>query len=253
MSAPRPEKEPQDLAAEQDERELEEAFGEPPAESLLRAFREASPAPPEEPPEEPTVEPGPRASDPAREGESARAFRWGQPPRWSKILLAVAAVMMLVGAGLELSGGDGDAGSRGSAGVETVDGGAPPNTLVAGGGESDPGTATVGEPAEGEAQGSLSPFFLKGGFGFFLGFAMGYALRAFFKLALLVCGVFALGLTALAYTGLVEIDWTTMGGYFDAFVERVRAEAGDFRTFLTGSLPSAGMAALGLVAGFRRR
>ena len=38
-----------------------------------------------------------------------------------------------------------------------------------------------------------------------------------------------------------------------SIVERVSSEGQDFKTFLTGSLPQAGMAAMGLVAGFKQR
>jgi uncharacterized membrane protein (Fun14 family) len=93
---------------------------------------------------------------------------------------------------------------------------------------------------------------VKGGFSFFVGFCIGYALRAFFKISAVALGVVFLAIFGLQQIGIVEVDWGTAGELYDAAIEKVSGELDSFRGFLTGSLPSAGLAAFGLYAGFRR-
>ncbi|MBI5850256.1 MAG: hypothetical protein HZB39_04345 [Planctomycetes bacterium] len=62
---------------------------------------------------------------------------------------------------------------------------------------------------------------------------------------------------SLALVGLTQLDWVTVhweaiSSAFDRFVANVEREAGSFQTLVTGSLPQAGLAGLGLFAGLRR-
>lgn len=98
-----------------------------------------------------------------------------------------------------------------------------------------------------------SPFFLKGGFSFFVAFCVGYATRMWLKLSAIFLGTFFLGVFILSYFGALDVDWTTIEGWWNAAVARIEAEAVDFKTFITGSLPQAGAAGMGLIAGFRGR
>ena len=107
--------------------------------------------------------------------------------------------------------------------------------------------------ADAEEKSELSPAFLRLGFSFFVGFAVGYAFRSFLKLVLVVIGMLLIALFSLSYIEWVTVNWDAMGQSFDVFMASVQQEAGAFRSFITGSLPTAGLASLGLFAGFRRR
>lgn len=190
------------------------------------------------------------AADPSTRPSADRSARqrFGAMPRWKKLLLIGAGALVVLG--LALLPFDGGAATTATG----ADGGAPPAgaaSLVGGGG---PG-GTTGEPGdagESAGAGNLSPAFLRLGFGFFVGFAIGYALRSFLKLVLVFVGIQLIALFGLSYVEWVTVNWAAMNAFFDGFVERVQQEAGAFQTFVTGSLPTAGLASLGLYTGFRR-
>jgi hypothetical protein len=56
----------------------------------------------------------------------------------------------------------------------------------------------------------------------------------------------------LAYFDLVNVDWTAIQTVWDRFAAAVENEWGDFQRFMTGSLPAAGLAVLGLTVGLKR-
>lgn len=205
--------------------------------------------------------------------------RW-QFARWKKVLAAGALLLIVVGAGLQattLIGGDSGAesagagssdlelargssgsGSSGSGSAKTSFAG---NSLLPTSSSGASGSDDGGEPnslprietqAEDEG-GNWSPALMKLGFSFFVGLAIGYAVRAFLKVTLLFAGIVLLAVFGLNYFGLVQVDWSAMEGVWDSFIANVQDEAGHFKTFITGSLPSAGMAGLGLFTGFKRR
>lgn len=91
------------------------------------------------------------------------------------------------------------------------------------------------------------------GFGFFAGFAIGYAMRAFVKITLVIIGVALLGVFGLQYAGLVAVDWEAISGGFETFGSWASAQTKDFANFITGYLPSAGAGLAGAAIGFRRR
>ena len=110
-----------------------------------------------------------------------------------------------------------------------------------------------GASAEAQSDGeNWAPVFLRFGFSFFVGFALGAAVRTVFRLVLLFVGLFAALLFGFSELGFVEVHWDTMGAAFDGFVAKLGDEASSLRGFFTGGLPSAGLAMLGLYAGFRR-
>ena len=127
-------------------------------------------------------------------------------------------------------------------------------SLMAGSAAALAGTKVIwGSPNPRGLNVGWSPFFLKGSFSFFVAFCVGYATRVWLKAAALVLGTFFLGVFLLSYAGALDVDWTTLESWWDALTARVRSEAADFKTFVTGSLPAAGLAGLGLLAGFKRR
>ena len=113
------------------------------------------------------------------------------------------------------------------------------------------GTALAAGPS-GSSPISWSPLFVKGGLSVFIGFCVGHALRAFFKLAAVLCGTAFLGVFALQYYGLVDLDWRAASDLYDQLAARVGGELGSLGTFVRGTVPSAGLASFGLFAGFKR-
>lgn len=113
----------------------------------------------------------------------------------------------------------------------------PQDTASSGGGASDP----------------VSWALLKGGFGFFVGFCVGFAARTLLRFSALVIGGYFLTLIALSGLGWIEVRWDTMREQFDHFVTVWGPELESFETFLAGKIPLAGATVAGLYAGLRRR
>lgn len=90
------------------------------------------------------------------------------------------------------------------------------------------------------------------GFSFFIGFAIGILLRTFLRLVLVFVGLMALVLLALDQADLVTVHWQQLDAWWSTFGDRISADFEHLRTALTGRLPQAGLAALGLFAGFRK-
>jgi uncharacterized membrane protein (Fun14 family) len=112
------------------------------------------------------------------------------------------------------------------------------------------GTAAT---ATAEEEGLWAPLFMKGGLSFAVAFAAGFALRTFMKLTLVVMGVVALAIFGLQKAGIVgAIDWSAAEGHWDTLTANVGQQLESFKTFVTGSLPSAGAGTVGLISGFRR-
>jgi len=173
--------------------------------------------------------------------------------RRDKRVLALAAAFILVGASLHFTAPAAEPAVGDSTQSTLTSQGVAPNSLVGTGLRSGSGGAGESEvPAAESGIHGWSPFFMKGGFSFIIGFAVGYAVRTFLKMSLLIAGVVSLAVFGLSYAGLVDVDWSTISGLFDDAMARVREEAGHFKTFVTGSLPSASFAAVGLLFGFRR-
>jgi len=88
---------------------------------------------------------------------------------------------------------------------------------------------------------------------FAVAFAIGVALRTFMKLTMVVLGVVALAIFGLQKAGIVgQIDWTVAQGHWDTLTTNIGQQFESFKTFVTGSLPSAGAGTVGLVSGFRK-
>lgn len=96
-----------------------------------------------------------------------------------------------------------------------------------------------------------SPFLLKGGFGLFLGFSIGFAVRAFLRLAVLVAGFYFLLLAIMAYAGWVEVRWDVMSGQFSDVAKMLVAQFSSLKAFLNGAIPASGLTAAGLALGLR--
>lgn len=173
---------------------------------------------------------------------------------WKKLLLGMAALFIVVGSVLRFAGGESAVEEPSSgAGSSTV----PASGLLSGGGAGDgaslPGAQGDDGAESAAAEPDVSLFFLKGGFSFFVAFCVGYATRVWLKVTVLVFGTFFGGLFLLSYLGVISVDWDTIGTWYDDLASGISGEVADFRTFLAGSLPQAGLAGLGLLTGFKRR
>lgn len=186
-------------------------------------------------------------------------------PRWKKGLLVAAAILFVLGCGLQVYAhfrGPEDANGRRSVANRGE------ASLTHGGKASkdDPfGQSLVGETeapeprvqrsenAGGAAAEDWSPALMKGGLGFFVGFCVGYAVRTFLKVSAFILGVIFLGVLALAYFQVIPpIDWTSLEGHFQRLVAGIREQASGFQAFLAGNLPSATLATAGLFTGFKK-
>jgi uncharacterized membrane protein (Fun14 family) len=212
--------------------------------------------------------------------------RWQLLPQWEKWLLVIALILTIVGGSfagynaITASGGpqttsnstdrsstkvEGDTERRFSQGLApTEDSGSGWPTLP-----SLPGESGTGDPRENQSQQgktekkdtsgtdhSTSDAHWPGamfrlGFGFFAGFAMGYAARAFLRISILAAGLILLGLFGLQYAGLITVEWAAMDMVFDHFVNWLRTNTANFRDFITGQLPSAAAGLGGLLVGFK--
>ncbi|HVR76157.1 MAG TPA: FUN14 domain-containing protein [Planctomycetota bacterium] len=186
-------------------------------------------------------------------------------PRWKKGLLVAAAVLFVLGCGLQVYArfrGPEDAHGRrsvanrgeasrlhgGEAGKES-----PFSRSLVGETETPRPGADKWENAGGAAAEDWSPALMKGGLGFFVGFCVGYAVRTFLKVSAFILGVIFLGVLALAYFQVIPpIDWTSIEGHFQRIVAGIREQASGFQAFLAGNLPSATLATAGLFTGFKK-
>jgi len=112
-----------------------------------------------------------------------------------------------------------------------------------------------GQTEGGEDAGSLrtfSPAIFRLGFSFVAGFALAYAARTFLRISLLAMGVFLLALFGLEYAEVITVNWDTMREHYDTFASSIGSSFSDFRTFITGRLPSSAAGVAGLVLGFRK-
>lgn len=160
-------------------------------------------------------------------------------PTWKKLLLALAGVFLIVGLALRFSGDAGAEPADGSSGGEY-------GTSFLPGSEG----AGDGEVASGGAA-SWSPFFLQGGFGFFLGFSIASVLRMFFKVFVFGAGVLFLLLIGLQYAG-VDIPWDSLRETYDNLAGRVVQNADGIKAFFQGAIPATAFSGAGFVAGWKR-
>lgn len=156
-------------------------------------------------------------------------------PLWKKLLLGLAGVFVI--AGLFLRFGTEPAAAPASGGPDM-------------GASFLPGSedAQVDAPRGGS---DWSPFFLQGGFGFFLGFSIGTVLRTFFKVFAFGAGLLFLALFGLQYLG-VEVPWDRMQEFYDSIAGRLAEQADGFLAFLQGAVPATALSGAGLVAGLKK-
>jgi uncharacterized membrane protein (Fun14 family) len=101
------------------------------------------------------------------------------------------------------------------------------------------------------AQGT--PALFRFGMSYIGGFFLGYGLKRFLKVTL-VLSVAALGLlVVLSQTGVLGLDWSTIQDQARSSLGWLTGQAEALKDFLSGYLPSAGAAGVGLFLGLRWR
>ena len=98
-----------------------------------------------------------------------------------------------------------------------------------------------------------SPALVKGGLSFFVGFCLGCLLRVFFKISAVIIALVLLSIFGLSYAGIIDMDWTVLEGHYETVAAKIGQEFSQFKTFITGTLPSAGLASLGVFTGVKRK
>jgi uncharacterized membrane protein (Fun14 family) len=94
-------------------------------------------------------------------------------------------------------------------------------------------------------------FFLKLGFSFMVGLAVGYALKIAFKIALVVLGVILLGVFGLQFAGLVQVDWSVLELRYDSWADWLSVNGSAFLSFVGDNLSSAASFLAGLALGLK--
>ena len=202
------------------------------------------------------------------ETETSPGYVW-RP--WKVVGMVAACLLVVAGGVLALTDGENEAvitegvssaGGEGSnstgervsiPGARGLGSGLPPISTpdVVPGETPAPETPTGGESVD--VENAWSPALLRGGLSFLVGFAVAYAARAFLKIAIFFLGVWAASLFLLSSLGWIEVHWSLIDVAFEGWSSHVGAQFESVKTFITGSLPSAGMAGLGLVTGIRRK
>ncbi len=171
----------------------------------------------------------------------------GRLAGWQKVMAILSLVVTVGGGGLmAVSAFTGDAGDTGHTPEPTAT-----SALRQGFAAGD--TPAGADAPDRTFLGEWSPTIFRLGFSFFAAFCVAYALRSFLKLAIIGIGLLLIGLFALQYFDLIQVDWTEIGSRYDSVSAWIRAQTATFRTFIQGALPSSASAAVGLIAGFRRR
>ncbi|NEV63852.1 FUN14 domain-containing protein [Thiorhodococcus minor] len=94
-------------------------------------------------------------------------------------------------------------------------------------------------------------FFLKLGFSFMVGLAMGFALKIAFKIALFVVGLTLLALFGLQLAGVIDVNWGGMEVHYDGMASWLGAAAGSFFGYVGDNLTSAASFFAGLAVGLK--
>lgn len=163
-------------------------------------------------------------------------------PTWAIAALAIAVVVMVLGMGSALFPAGGAAGpAHGGdaalpAGVQGfAEGGA---------------TATANEPV-GTQWGVWGAPTFRLGFSFVIAYLAAFAVRVVLKTAMLGAGMAILLLVGLQAAGIIDIHWAVLESKGGTAAAWLKEQTESMHAFLTGYLPSAGAASVGLIAGIR--
>lgn len=163
----------------------------------------------------------------------------GERPPWKAKTVWVALGLMLLGGGLWI---------KDRAQPDSPSAAAP----VASSQFSDPATTGAPSGRRHEMRPSASAIFRIGA-SYVGGFFLGWTFRRFLKLTLLLAGAAIVLIILGKKFGWFELDWATAQGHARHSLAWLQGEAGAFKEFVTGYLPSAGAAEVGAFLGFLRK
>jgi uncharacterized membrane protein (Fun14 family) len=100
---------------------------------------------------------------------------------------------------------------------------------------------------------SLAPYLGQISFGALAGFATGYALKKIGRVALVIFGLLFISIQALAYLGVVRVDWLRIQHYADPLLSKnsLQGFMNGLIGILTNNVPFAGAFIPGFLLGLR--
>jgi len=161
-------------------------------------------------------------------------------PLWKSKMLGASAVMMIVGLATWML----------RPAVDAPPSSAPTSTVGSSFGETTGKAESKAKPAP--ALRPKPPVLFRFGSSFIAAYFLGYAFRKFLKWSLIVSGAVLAGIFVLRKFGVFDLDWGAVEGQVSESVSWAHGRAGALKDFLTGYLPSAGAAVVGLFMGARR-
>lgn len=96
-----------------------------------------------------------------------------------------------------------------------------------------------------------SPALFRFGLSYIAGFFLGYGLRRFVKMTLLLTLLAAGVVFVMRYFGWLELDWGSIENHLSDSFGWMKGQAEALKVFLTGYVPSAGAAGAGIFMGLR--
>ena len=160
-------------------------------------------------------------------------------PTWKKVLLGASVTAMVAGGIWSIATAD----AVPPTGTGTGSGGALASGLLP---DAPRPESTTPEP-EPAARGVF-----RLGFSFVAGFCVGAFLRAMIKVAAIAFGFWLVATMLLSYFGLLTVNWQGIDELWNRFALAIEQEWTSFQSFMTGSLPAAGLAVTGLAVGMKR-
>ena len=98
-----------------------------------------------------------------------------------------------------------------------------------------------------------TPAMFRFGVSYMAGFFLGYGLKRFLKVTLLVSAAIAALLFVLQHTGTLQLDWTAVQAQAKESFGWLTGQAEALKSFLAGYIPSAAAACVGVFMGMRWR
>ncbi len=165
---------------------------------------------------------------------------FGQNPPWMARSVWLAALLIIVGAIFWLKGA-----------TQTTAPVLSPHAGAVGFAQTSTGSGQAGD--EQRSSESHAPLVFRFGISYLAGYFLGWASRRFLRATMIISGGIILLLVLAKKLGWVDLDWSAIEGHARHTLTWAHRETGAVRHFVTGYLPSAGMAGVGVFLGFRRR
>ncbi len=176
------------------------------------------------------------------------------PGRWVAWLVAAAAAVTILGAGLHLAqvSPDGpEPEARTSFQTPSSPEEAEPRGFLP---RQDP--TPQGQESDAQPPRESNPYWpalARVGLGFLLGFCVAYTLKTFLKLTLLLSALAILLLVGLGQIGAIDLDYAALEPWLGRGWQIAKEQFDSIRAFITGLIPTSGSAIAGLILGILKR